>query len=274
MPDVKWLIEDAFAEDTKPFIDAVEKFGFEYKRIKQKHYEIIDINDLFPGESCVVFYGSLGLAKRIKREARWIPGVYYDVPKYNCVNYYAVLGKYLLNENYIMLPFGELTRQKEFLYDRLGMDRALFIRPNRGDKIFTGQLVLKENFDKDVEYFGFHTIDPFELVVVSEPRNIDAEWRFVVAEMKVIAGSQYRENERVAVDARYPKEALDLANEISSCYHPESTFVVDICRTKSGNYRLMEVGCFSCAGLYACNREAVVQSVSDIAVKEWESYQS
>ncbi|MCK9459643.1 MAG: ATP-grasp domain-containing protein [Proteobacteria bacterium] len=268
-----YLIEDdAFPEDVQPFIDAVKAQGFPHKIIKQIPCEKTEFLHLFPENTPVLFYGSLGLGKSIRKQANWVPGVYYDVPKYDCTSYYAALGKYLLQENYIMLPYAELLRQKEFLYEHVGCDRTIFMRPNRGDKIFTGKAVYKESYEKDVEYFGFNQIEPFELVVVSEPRNIQFEWRFVVVDGVVVAGSQYRENERFDVDATYPQEAVDFANLIASKYNPESVFVVDVCLTKSGQYRLMEVGCFSCAGLYACDRSKIIESVSAVALREWRDF--
>ena len=271
MMKVKWLVEDdAFPEDTQPFLDAIAQSGYEYKVIRQRPCDPIpDFYTFFPREECVIFYGSLGLAKHLRRKCNWIPGVYYDVPKYNCVAYYAALGKYILNGNYMMLPFGELLRRKEYIFEHLAQDRAVFIRPDRGDKIFTGKLVLKEYYEKDIDYFGFNQLDPFELVVVAEPRNIKFEWRFVIVEGKVVAGSQYRENERVANDPSYHPEAAKLAEEVASVYNPEPAFVVDICLTEQDEYRVMEVGCVSCAGLYSCDRMAVIKAVSDVALKEW-----
>lgn len=269
---VKWLVEDdAFPEDTQPFLDAIKASGFEYKIRKFKPCDTQpDFYYLFPQEDCVIFYGSLGLAKQIRRKANWIPGVYYDPPKYDCVTYYAELGKYLVNGNYMMMPFGELIRRKEYIFEHISSDRAVFIRPNRGDKIFTGKVVYKEHYEKDIEIFNISQFDKNELVVVAEPRNLAFEWRFVVVEGKVITGSQYRENDRVANDPNYPPEALKLAEEVASVYHPEPVFVVDICLTKSGQYCVMEVGCFSCAGLYACDRLAIIKAVSKIALKDWQ----
>lgn len=274
MMKAKWLIEDdAFPEDIRPTLEALERLGHEYKIFE---YKISDLDDsfleLFSPEDCVVFYGSLQLAKRIRRKAPWIPGVYYDVPKYDCTAYYPAIGEHLLNENYLMLPFGELVRRKEFLYQTLGQDRALFVRPNRGDKTFTGQLVYKEKFEKEVELFDFGQVRADDLVVVAEPRLIAYEWRFVCVNGTIVAGSQYKENDRVAVDSSYPQEAFDFATEMAQKYQPEPAWVIDVCKS-FGEYSVMEIGCFSCAGLYQCDRDAIIESVSTVALEEWESYQ-
>jgi len=76
----------------------------------------------------------------------------------------------------------------------------------------------------------------------------------------------------VAYDASYPPEALALAQEVAQHYNPNTAWIIDICQTKAGEYKLMEVGCFSCCGLYKCNRDIIVAAVSKAAAQEWESY--
>jgi hypothetical protein len=208
---VKWLVEDdAFREDTQPFLDSIAASGYEYKVIKQLPCDKPDFYHYFPHEDCVVFYGSLQLAKDLRRRCDWIPGVFYDPPKYNCVAYYAELGKYLLNGNYMMMPYGELVRRKEYIFEHLAQDRAVFVRPDRGDKIFTGKVIFKEYWEHDLEFFNFAQLDKKELVVVAEPVNLAAEWRLVVVEGKVVAGSQYVANDIVGNDPHYPRKRLRL----------------------------------------------------------------
>ncbi len=263
----KWVIEtEIFPEDENIF-KALDKLHIEYKL-----YNINDCSMVYPDEDCVIFYGSLNTAKKLIKKSKWIPGVYYNIPRYECRYYYAHLGKYLLNSNYIFIPFSELPRQKEFLYEHLGYDRTIFIRPDRADKPFTGTLVYKEHFDSKLDKL-YNRIKPEDLIVVSEPRNIKFEWRFVVVNGKIIAGSQYKENDKIRFVSEYPKEAFDFASYIASIYHPDVCWVCDICQTKHDEFKIMEVGCFSCAGLYKCDLEIVVKAVSEAAISEWESYQ-
>src|SRR5580693_8024017 len=91
--------------------------------------------DVFKEEDCVIFFGSIGMAEIIKRKTKWIPGVYHNEPQYKCSYYYPRLSKFLLNENYMILPYGELLRQKNFLYEHLGNGDMIFIRPNTGSKL-------------------------------------------------------------------------------------------------------------------------------------------
>ncbi len=268
---INWLIEE------KTFEDNIEDLKAAIKRAGQNiinlYYRPFGATNLAthssPTKDVNIVISSLECAHWVRRSTQYVPGVYYNVPMYECVNYYSTLGKYLLNDNYIMLPWAEMERKKEFLYDKLGQDRAIFVRPNRGDKIFTGQLVYKEKYEDTLKLLGFYDFPKTELVIVAEPQNIKAEWRFVIAREIVITGSRYKENGLVGSDPSYPQGAADFANTVAKEYHPDSVYIIDVGLTKAGDYRLVEVGCFSCAGLYKCNTDIIVEHVSRIAVEDW-----
>lgn len=58
---------------------------------------------------------------------------------------------------------------------------------------------------------------------------------------------------------------------LASIFNPDPVWVCDVCQIKLDEFKIMEVGCFSCAGLY--NRNVVVDAVSAAVLKEWQSYQ-
>src|SRR5688572_18984152 len=107
-----WLIvEDSFPDDLAPLLESLENSNTPYTTIKSDIYFDEDkLNFLVHRniweKECVVYYGPLNLGKWLIKNAPWTPGVYYNVPKYECLAYYSKLGKYLLNDNYIMLPWG------------------------------------------------------------------------------------------------------------------------------------------------------------------------
>lgn len=268
-----WLMEtDVFSENLSKMVDEIRRQGMRVEIASHIPYASDKgYLDLFKPEDCVVYYGSLNFAAQVKREAKWIPGVYYNKPAFNCSAYYPALGKCkLLNARwYAMMPYADLIRQKDWLLEHLGEDGCVFIRPDSGSKSFTGKLVTAEDFERDVNYFSFYGTNPHDICVVARPTNIDAEWRFVVVEGVVIAGSQYKLNDNLNVKADFTPEAVALAQDAARLYDPDPAWCVDICRTKKGNYFVLEIGCFSCAGLYECNLEAVVREVSAAAVREW-----
>jgi hypothetical protein len=175
----------------------------------------------------------------------------------------------LLNKNYVMIPLGDLPRRREFLFDTMTspVNRHLFIRPDRSDKIFTGKAVSEETFDADLRLFNFYDPLPHELCIVSTARYIENEWRIVVVDGEVVASSEYGDEQVCGA----PSDVISFAELAisSSGYDPPHAWTLDVCSTANGNLHVLEVGSFSCASLYACDPEPIVRAVSAAALAEW-----
>jgi len=170
-----------------------------------------------------------------------------------------------------MLPFGELSSQRNFLFDKIGHDERIFIRPDSPLKLFAGQIACRETFDEDLEFMGFYEFPAESLVIVSSPKEIVSEWRFVVVSGKVIAGCLYQSGAEQDFQPAYDITAYELASEIASMgYEPDPVWIIDICKTSEGIYRMLEIGGFSFSDLYACNMSEVVAAVSEAARALWE----
>jgi len=269
-PDVKWLLEpDVFEGEEQPIIVALEKLGFEYEAVKfGTSYE--DYLKSFKDTDCVVFHGSLQFGRLLQRESKWIPGVYCNLPKFECTYYYPRLGRFLLNEDYVMLPFGDLNRRKEWLFETFG-DAEFFVRPSSGFKTFTGKVVTSKEWDEDIRLLGFYDI-PTEAIVIAAPYyEIVKEWRLLVVDNRVVTASLYKSKERPAP----PEEVLEYGQQVldESDYNPDPVWVLDVCQIANGGFRVVEGGSFSCCGLYNCDPEVIVKEVSRVAKREWEDFQ-
>jgi hypothetical protein len=119
--------------------------------------------------------------------------------------------------------------------------------------------------NKDVEH---------ELVLVSTPKKILGEWRFVVSKFKeIISYSTYQYQGQVTKVPGAPKGAIKLVEEMLQVgYYPDSVFVMDVCEDSDNNFWLLELNSFSSAGLYACDKAKIVKRVGEIAKQEWEEY--
>lgn len=272
--NVKWLLEpETFKGEAQPLVDALEKLGIEHKVWKfGQPYE--NGKKAFKDEDCVIFYGSLQFSRVLKREAKWVPGIYCNLPKFECLYYYPRFGNHLANADYVMMPLGELQRRKDWLFEKLGKDNQLFIRPSSGFKSFTGELVFESEWDKTLRFLAFRN-DPETLAIVAKPIIISYEWRTVVAENKVVAASQYKKNSEMVRSADVPSEVLNYAQSVlnSVKYKPDPIWTLDICNA-DGELKVLEVGSFSCAGLYSCDPEAVIAEANRIAWEEYCSYQN
>lgn len=274
-PSIKWVMEGMLWGDgtTEQFEETFRKRNINYAIVPPEEARN-GFDKLGNEEECVIFYGSLETAKLIRETKKWIPGVFYDKKAYDCSSYYPHLGKHLLNGNkYAFFPYGELHRMKDFLYAVFGEEDTIFIRPDNGSKEFTGKIVYKERFEKEIEIAGFYGISSNFMVLVSSPKNIQKEWRFFIVDGQVVTGSLYKDGYNKVKLPVYDDGALELAKKVGiGSYQPDRAWVLDICQTQVGNYYVLEIGCFSCSGIYGADIDKIVQSVSKTAIKEYEEY--
>ncbi len=276
--NVKWLLErDVFHEDLDPIKLAIEQAGMEYKEVRYIPLGADNnFDDYFPGEACVIAYGSINFTAAVNRETNWVPGVWGNRKNLECTHYYPRLGKYLLNSDYIMLPYGELNRKKHFLlYSFYGRDNFsigiendhMFMRPNSPLKSFTGQTVSKYRYYEDVRRLGFYDVEPEHLVIVSSAKELDEEWRMIVIDGVVVAGSQYKIGGLTQIREGYPAEVLNFSQEVADEYRLDDAYVIDVARYQ-GSLKLVEVNSFSSSGWYLADKPAIVAAASIFAAKQ------
>lgn len=260
----RWLLQpDVFREDAKPLLEAMKKLGVEHTVCQfGRPYE--SYISSFPGWNKIMFYGSLQFA-RILQIATTRIMVYCNLPKLDCVYYYPRFGNHLLNSGYILLPFGEIDRRKDWLLDA----GSIFLRPSSTFKTFTGFVATNDNW-KEVKVLKLK-IDPETLVVVAPTRKPKREWRLVVVDGRVITGGQYKDKGNIVRIKDLPKEVfhyainmLDSSLYDSVSYKPDPAWTLDICETEEGELKVVEVGSFSCSGFYACDIEVIIQAIDDL----------
>lgn len=78
----------------------------------------------------MIAYGDVDLVRRVASDGLWTPGVFAAVDRYHCSNYYAHFGRFLLNPDYMMLPFAELPRVAKFVFETLGISVAPLQSPS------------------------------------------------------------------------------------------------------------------------------------------------
>lgn len=283
-----WLIEkDTFNEgNPERLIEIIESRGMGVKvvgyvpfegglqdRATRKVYSYDKLSQLFPNDDCVVAYGSINLCRRLLSETPWAPTAWMNLKNLSCQSYYAYWGQFCLQREYVMLPWADLPRVKNRL-GRLSEDNCLFIRPNDNNKVFSGKVVHEDEFDKWYKQEDdCYAPPPDSLAVVARPIRLDAEWRVVIVDGKVITASLYRKNgiftAREDMEQGAPSEVMELASILAlQEWQPDKAYVADICLT-SGEYRLVEIGSPNAAGLYKCDLEKFVESMSAQAAKDW-----
>ncbi len=261
-----WIIQNNMdGVDTQPMIDEVVNQGMRAVSIEHHLGDFINFTKYNPHD-CIVCYGDIDFVRQIQHRAQFIPGVWCNFNNMKCSTYYAYFGEHLLNQQYIMMPVGDLLRR----WDKLityAPDQSWFLRPDSGAKPFTGYVVApdeKHKIQTLVQSVGHET-----LVVVAPERRIPREWRFVICDRQVVAGCQYLPDERL----NYTPASLRLAEKIASIeWQPDLCYTVDMAESDC-DVHLLEINSFSCAGLYDCDMESIVRYASVAAEKEWKEYQ-
>lgn len=218
------------------------------------------------GESVVV-RASLGNADRIARELPWRPGAFCRTDAFHCSRWYPAARRWLLQHDAVILPASRLVADPDTALRGLGSPERVFVRPDSPLKPFAGRVVATRGLTLHHLDHGFYYDDPDLPVVAARERRIEAEWRYVVVDGRIVAGSAYAAAGRVAKpdDPGGPpwQRAAAIAAELPA---PERVYVLDLCAA-DGELWLLELNPFAGADLYACDATAVVRAVDGVAAK-------
>lgn len=268
----EWLIQiNMEGVDTKSMITEVIAQGMNVRAIEHRFGDEYNFGE-YDSEDCVVCYGDIDFVRYVRRMAPFIPGAWCNFRNMKCSTYYAHLGEYLLNQQYIMMPIGDLSRRWEELirifYPMASIigNKSLFIRPDSGTKPFTG-FVVKPNEKHRIESL-IQSVGPEPLVIVAPERKITSECRFVICDKQVVTGCRYLPDESPI----WHPSSFRLAEIIASQkWQPDLCYTVDIAESESNMY-LLEINSFGCAGFYDCDIKQIVRHASKAAIKEWREY--
>lgn len=278
----RWIIDPAGAGDqgnVNKIIYTIQELGLEVITHTYKPFGGTNYEEFYKTPAPTIFYGSLNYCRdaQKRKPAIWHPFAWNDWNSLRCQSYYAYWGKFLMSPDYGFYPYGELSRLQSFLYNTYNNEERIFIKPDENDKLFTGLLVAKDRLDdwmKIEETYG--DINPASLCVIAKPVKISAEYRFIIANRKVLTGSQYRADNAFEVYAQYPDEAAEFAEKVvnSTKWQPHPIYVMDIAKMINGEFRLIEIGSVNCAGYYACNIRNIIEKMTEIGQQDWENHQS
>jgi hypothetical protein len=266
---MRWLIEKGiFTETEEKLAEVLKDKGIETKFMSYVPFDkdvASRAKEIYPKEKDVVFYGSLNFAIKL-RELGW-QGLFANYEKYDCLSYYPVFKDNLLNGGYFMLPFGDLLNKRDTIFELFDEDKV-FIRPNSVLKEFTGQVVSKLNFEEAVKVMGFYETPPNSLVIVSSLQYILREYRFVIINGEVVTGSLYHDfgnSDKVLNLPCEDRGAIEYAQKMAKLYNPDPVWILDICyEHRWDSYKVLEIGCFSFAGLYGCDLGVIVDEIGKI----------
>lgn len=258
-----WIIENIVKEESyQEPAKTVELLGFPLVRLNGDYIrKEVQKHNLYDGP--IIIVGSIEINKLMQED---LPRAYSfsTFKNYLCSVYYPKIGNLLFNDKYMMMPLKEFARQKWFVYNSLAAETMVFVRPDSGDKTFKAGLVDIEEVDKFCEQFDD------QLILISNPKNINAEFRFVVNDRKeIIAWSSYRFKGLTTRVPSAPKKCTKFVEKVLEIgYFPDKVFCIDVAEDNDGNYWLLELTSFSSAGLYKADKKAIVEKVSQRVLED------
>jgi hypothetical protein len=269
---VNWLVDEILTErqyETEyPSIAKVaQEFGCNIYKTKYVPFSTgPDTNIPFGKNTCTITHGTVQFCNQItkKYSMDWCPGTYFNKNVKSFSLFASHYGDLMLNNDFYVIPYAEFVRR------RLQSNQTVFIKPESGMKEFTGKIINYSNFDTEINSMNqIERVNTESLCVIASAKNIDAEFRYIIANKEVITGSEYRWDN--ILDVR--KDTLPICDELAKYvakmeWQPDIVYVLDIAYSDK-KAKIIELNAFSSSGLYACNTYKIVEAVSIAALKEF-----
>lgn len=206
-----------------------------------------------------IIYGSTTFNALAMKDPLLREGIFFDEHRFSMENYIHQWGQHMLNYDAKISSFKDLIYNTSYPDDKL-----LFIRPDDDNKAFAGET---KRYSEIKDWFG--AISQIEnnhfsadtKIIISEPYNIQYEWRLWIVNKEVVAASKYRQYFKLTTEAGCPDEVKAFAIDRCATYTPHDVFVMDICRC-GDEYYIVECGAMNGAGFYKADIESIVQHVS------------
>lgn len=273
MQNVGWLIHETLLERALPtgrptLAEAAKAAECRVEVVRHTATDPLETLPFEEGE-CVISWGSVQFIRQLERldPGRWTPGFYARMNNLSYTAFGARYGDVMLNDDFVIMPFGEFVRRHS------GSGQDVFIRPDKVTKSFTGLVIKSEDFDLEINSLRqLSRVEEDDSVVVSAPKTILGEFRFIISEGAVVTGSTYGWDKTLDVRSDVHPACRELADEIARRdWQPDKVFTCDIALADINGRvepRLLELNAFSCSGLYACDTSAIVDAVGRAASNE------
>jgi hypothetical protein len=208
------------------------------------------------GDKIAVFHGSIGNADKLFKMGLT---KLFDADKFACSSWYPHTAEWRLNQDF------RLTTVKELIANPPKEWPRVFVRPDSALKPFAGRVLDSDKLTLASLDHGFYYDDINLPVMVSPAKEIQREWRFVVANKRVVAGSEYVAEGRVAKRDPFSLAMGEMLVETiaSTIPAPDLAYVMDVCETMDG-LRLVEINPFGGADLYNCKAASVVEAIAEV----------
>ena len=182
--------------------------------------------------------------------------------------------EHLLNSRGCLLPFAEVARRPvEEMLSLFGGER-IFMRPDQALKVCEAQCLDASNFSQWLHDSARYTgLSPVSLLWFFPAQSVGNEYRFVVADKKIVTGSQYLDgDDKLAIKKDVPRAAKIYAEHVAPMISlDERVYILDVAEV-AGGYKIIELNAFSTSGMYAGDKAALIHAASlqlSLIAHEW-----
>lgn len=186
-----WIIEDVHnMVDTIRLIDACMKHSILFSVISAEELLAFDNKFIeFYKKIPVIFYGSLQFC-RIAERYDFIPGVHIDYEATKCHKYLPTIRSKSIHTKYGFHTIDQVIYDNSMLFDMYGEE--IFIKPNISTKLFSGQIITRQNIDSFINEIIHVNSDILCLLSSANNDKTENEYRFFVTKQKIITATQYQ----------------------------------------------------------------------------------
>lgn len=212
-----------------------------------------------PLEGPLVGYGTMFSMTRLRRHREMGRAVFDDYARLRCSSYYRWTYD-LLDRTCFLVP---LAAAASLPVERmLGSDR-FFVRSDSNYKLFPAQLHSSAGL---AEFLQRYSDYQDELAVLSEPMDIEIEFRCFCRNGHFVCGSSYPEAPFLPPPPEVRRRAEEVAARLMLQGMP--LLSVDLAACRDGRLRLVEVGGVNSWGLYGSDPEAFIAALEAQALEE------
>lgn len=236
-------------DDVANFKCAAKRSGINCTEFVQSEIDNIKMDD-----KDAFYYGSIQTFDIVMTKFPFIKHCC-SFPQYQYIKYYPFFREYLLNEILFDVAIEQVNQ-------KMVEQNKAFIRPNSGKKPFSGMVVdfSKENIADIQREFKIHN---GTRTIVSSCKRVIREWRAIICEDFIVDINMYSD---LTTNLNYeycPKPLVHyIMGILSNChYRPDYLFTLDIGELENGEYKMIELNSFSCAGLYTNNFKVIVDKL-------------
>lgn len=257
---INWILQKNL---TKPDILAKIKSALNGKDETWEEVEVVPFSEEIPKivtkGSFNIIYGSTTFMLNAYKNEELRKAVFFNPLSFKMSNYVDKWQDKVLNCDGQLMKFGELKEMKS------EEDKKWFVRPNNDGKEFSGKVDtftnLKE-WSENVCKLNLPELNAATEIWISEPKNIEKEWRLFIVDDEIISPSRYMNKGHLdECDIDIPNEMIKFAEARISEYRIDDVYVMDIALIEN-EYKLIECNCFNGTGFYKHNIEQIVQSVN------------